>query len=117
MIRHQFSCQGELPGVGLVADFEHGIGQQMLPFPVRLGGRVEEIEDHVPGRRDLGQQQLHRIDGPPPGRLERQFAEPFGDGFAVALGGRFDLCKLSGVVRVAMVLVRKPGFSGASEGA
>jgi hypothetical protein len=66
----------------------------MLPFPVRLGGRVEEIQEHVPGRRDLGQEQLHRVDGTLPGRLERQFAEPFGDRFTVALGGGFDLGKL-----------------------
>jgi hypothetical protein len=40
----QFACVGQLPHVGLVTDFDHGIGQQMLAFGVRLGRRMKEIE-------------------------------------------------------------------------
>ncbi len=87
---------GQLPGVRLVADFAHGFGQQMLPFRVRLGGRMEEIEEHVPGRRLLTQEQLHRVRRTLPRRLQRQIAQPLGQGFAIPFGGDLDLPQLLG---------------------
>jgi hypothetical protein len=47
-------------GVGLVANLQHGIGQQLLPFRSRQSGCVEQIQQGITGRHQLAQQQLDR---------------------------------------------------------
>ena len=50
-----------LLGVGGLADFEHRFGEQLLAFSRRLGSRTEAIQEQVPCRRKLGQDQLDRL--------------------------------------------------------
>jgi len=57
---------------------------------------MEEIQEHVPGRRLLTQEQLHRVSRTLPRRLQRQIAQPLGQRFSLALGSGFDLPQLLG---------------------
>jgi hypothetical protein len=66
----------------------------MLAFGVGLSGRMEEIQEHVPGRRDLRKQQLHRVRWTLPRRLQGQLAQPFRKRLPVAPSGGFDLAEL-----------------------
>ena len=83
-----------LEGVGLVADFEHGFGQQLLAFCCRLRCRMEESKEHVPGGRKLCQDQLDRVGWTLPRLPQDGSAEPFGKRFSVPFGRRFDLLQL-----------------------
>jgi hypothetical protein len=62
---------------------------------------LEQIQQGVTGRHQLGQQQLDRVPWPLTSRPKGQLAQPLCEGFPVALGGGFDL-------RVATVLRADP---------
>jgi len=68
----------------------------MLPFRVRLGGRMEEIHEHVAGRRFARLRAVPWVCRLLPRRLQGQIAQPLGQGFAVALGRSLDLPQLLG---------------------
>jgi len=70
----------ELLGIGLGADFEHGIWEQLLPFHARLRGRLKQILQNLLGRQVLGQQQLDRIRWPQPRRPQGWLSQPLGEG-------------------------------------
>jgi hypothetical protein len=63
----------------------------MLAFGVRLGRCMEEIQEHVSQRRDLGQQQLCRVCRTLPRGFQGQLPQPLGHGFPCAFGGGFYL--------------------------
>ncbi len=102
-ILKQFARLFALARVRCLADSEHGFGAQAASLLPGLGGRMEEIEEHIPGRRLLTQEQLHRVRRTLPRRLQRQITQPLGQGFAVALGSGLDLPQLLG---------RDPGGDG-----
>lgn len=66
----------------------------MLSLRVRLGRRMEEIQEHVAECRDLGEQQFVRVRRTISRRLQRQFPEPFRERLAAPFGDSFDLAKL-----------------------
>jgi len=67
---------------------------------------MEEIQEHVPGRRLLTQEQLHRVRRTLPRRLQRQIAQPLGQRFPSRSAAVSTSRSSSGVIRVATVLVR-----------
>src|SRR5713226_1706851 len=79
----------ELSRVGLVADFEDGIGQQLSAFRCRLRGCMEEIQERVTHRPDFGQHQLGGIGGPLSRSAQSGPAQPLGESLSRAFGGSF----------------------------
>jgi len=79
----------ELSRIGLVADFEDGIGQQLSTFRCGLGGCMEEIQERVAHRPDFGQYQFGGISGPPSRSAQSGPAQPLGEALSRIFGGGF----------------------------
>ncbi len=66
----------------------------MFALRVRLGRRMEEIQEHVTERGHLGKHQLGRVCRTLSRCLQRQLPEPFRERFAALVGSRLDRSKL-----------------------
>jgi hypothetical protein len=114
-ILKQFAGLLELARIGLIADFEDGIRQQLSTFRCCLSGCMEEIQQRVTHRPEFGQHQFGRIGEPLPGGAQSGLAQPLGDYLPRAFGGGFDLGQFV-VSLVAAVLVRKLDFTSSPNG-
>ena len=115
-IFEKFASLLELSRIGLVADFEDGIGQHLSAFRCRLRGGMEEIQERITHRPDLSQYQFGGISRSLSRSGQSGPAQPLGESLSSAFGGSFYLGSSSGVSRVAAVLVRKPGFASSPNG-
>ena len=85
----QFARLLKLSCVGLVADFEDGIGRKLSAFRCRVGGCMEEIQQRVTHRPDFGQYQFGGISGPLSRSAQSGPAQPLGESLSRAFGGGF----------------------------
>ena len=81
----------ELSRVGLVADFEDGIGRQLSAFRCRLRGCMEEIQERITHRPDFSQYQFGGINWPLSRGGQGGPAQPLGESLSRAFGGSFYL--------------------------
>jgi hypothetical protein len=81
----------ELSRVGLVADFEDGIGQQLSIFRCSLDGCMEEIQQRIAHRPEFCQYQFAGIGGPLSRSAQSGPAQPLGKSLSSTFGGSFYL--------------------------
>jgi hypothetical protein len=67
----QFASLLQLPSIGLVADLEDGIGQQLSSFRCCLSSCMEEIQQRITHRPEFGQHQFGGVGEPLPGGAQR----------------------------------------------
>ena len=85
----QFASLLQLPCIGLVADPEDGIGQQLSSFRCRLSSCMKEIQQRVTHRPEFGQHQFGGISGPLSRSAQSGPAQPLGESLSRAFGGSF----------------------------
>src|SRR5580658_3412775 len=78
-VLEQFASLLALARIGLVADLEDGIGQQLLAFRSCLSGGMEKIQERVTHRPEFGQHQFGGIGGPRARATQSGLAQPLGD--------------------------------------
>jgi hypothetical protein len=100
----------ELACIGSITDCEDGFGRHYRPFRGRLGSGVEEVEQYVTQRPKLGENEFQRIGWTFASGPQCRLSQPFRKRFSRLFGSGFHLGELIGVSRMAIVLVRKPGF-------
>jgi hypothetical protein len=81
----------ELSRVGLVSDFEDGIGRQLSAFRCGPGGCMKEIQERVTQAPNFGQYQFAGIGGPLSRSAQSGPAKPLGESLSRTFGGTFDL--------------------------
>jgi hypothetical protein len=86
----------ELSRIGLVADFEDGIGQQLSTFRCGLGGCMEEIQQRITHRPEFGQPQFAGIGGPLSRSAQSGLTQSLGEGLSRSFGGSFYFCQFLG---------------------
>src|SRR5208283_2984741 len=75
----KFASLMDLSRVGLVANFEDGIGRQLSTFRCGPGGCVEEIKQRVTQSPEFGQHEFGGIGGPQSRSRQSGSAQPLGE--------------------------------------